>query len=169
MGRDPFVVALSELRAGAERRVVRSGRLENALVADVDCRVPAGTEAVAEVAVLVFDGGVSVSGTVTSAWEGECRRCLAHMEGPLVARVREIFRRGGGPDEGTYPMTEDQLNLREMVLDSLFAALPVLPLCQEGCLGLCPTCGADRNVSPCRCQQDEMDTRWSVLDVLRET
>ena len=168
MGRDRFVVALSELRAGAERRVVRSGRLESALVAEVDCRVPAGAEAVAEVGVLVFDGGVSVSGTVTSAWEGECRRCLAHLEGPLVVPVREIFRRGGGPDEGTYPMTEDHFNLREMVLDSLFAALPVLPLCREGCLGLCPICGADRNVSPCGCQRDEVDPRWSALDVLRE-
>ena len=168
VGRDPFVVALSPLRAGAECKVVRSGRLESALVADVDCRVPAGAEAVAEVVVLAFDGGVSVSGTVSSAWEGECRRCLAHLEGPLVAPVREIFRRGGGPDEGTYPMTEDQLNLREMVLDGLFAALPVLPLCREGCLGLCPICGADRNVSPCECQRDEVDPRWSALDVLRE-
>lgn len=168
VGRDSFIVAFSELRAGAERRVVRTGRLASALVADVDSRVPAGTEAVAEVVVAAFDGGVSVSGTVTAAWEGECRRCLAHLEGPLVAPVKEIFRRGGGPDEGTYPMAEDQLNLREMVLDSLFAALPVLPLCQEGCLGLCPTCGADRNVSSCGCRQDEVDPRWSALEVLRE-
>ncbi len=33
-------------------------------------------------------------------------------------------------------MSDDHLNLREMVLDSLFAALPVLPLCRQTAAGL---------------------------------
>ena len=78
-----------------------------------------------------------------------------------------MFRRGGGADEGTYPMGEDHVNLREMVLDSLFSQLPVLPLCREDCLGICAICGADRNTSPCDCRQNDLDPRWSVLDVLR--
>lgn len=122
----------------------------------------------AEVVLASFDGGVSATGTVSSVWQGECRRCLKALEGQVVAPVKEIFRRGAEPDEGTYPMGEDQLNLREMVLDSLFGALPVLPLCKEGCLGICPVCGADRNVSPCDCKAPVGDPRWAVLDSLRE-
>jgi uncharacterized protein len=165
---DPFDVGLGDLRdlRGA-RPVVRRGRLPEALVADVDSRVPAGAEAVADLLLQAFDGGVAVSGTVSAPWEGECRRCLCSVDGDVVADVRELFRRGGCPDEGTYAMSEDHINLREMVLDSLFSALPLLPLCREDCRGICSRCGADRNTSPCDCHEIEVSPRWSALDVLR--
>ena len=35
-------------------------------------------------------------------------------------------------------MGDDHLNIREMVLDALFAALPVLPLCRRDCRGDMP-------------------------------
>ncbi len=167
MAIDPFEVALGDLRdhRGA-RRVVRRSRLSEALVADVDSRVPAEAEAAADLLLEAFDGGVAVSGKVSARWEGECRRCLCSVDGLLETDVREIFRRGGGPDEGTYPMAEDHVNLREMVLDSLFSALPVLPVCREDCLGICPRCGTDRNLAPCDCREVEVDRRWSALDVL---
>jgi uncharacterized protein len=165
---DPFDVALGELR---DRRgtfhVVRRGTLADALVAEVDSRVPAGAEVEADVVLDAFDGGVSVTGRVSSRWEGECRRCLRSLDGELSTDVRELFRRGGGQDDGTYRMGEDHLNLREMVMDTLFAALPLLPLCVEDCHGICPRCGADRNTAPCGCQEVEVDRRWAALDVLR--
>jgi uncharacterized protein len=164
---DPFEVLLGDIReTGRPRKLVKRGQLAQALVADVDSRVPAGAEAVAEVQLDAFDGGVAVSGTVSSPWEGECRRCLRPVGGELKARVRELFRRGGGEDEGTYPMAEDHINLRDMVLDTLFAALPLLPLCQDDCLGLCSVCGADRNTAPCDCTEAVADPRWSALDEL---
>lgn len=170
MSSQPFQVALGELPGpGCERRVVCSGRLTNALVADVDSRVPAGADAVVDVVLETFDGGVAVSGTVRSVWEGECRRCLAWLGGPLEAPIREIFRHGGGEGDGTYALAEDLLDLEEMVFDCLFAALPVLPLCRDDCLGICPDCGADRNVAPCACQRSAVDSRWAALDALRET
>jgi uncharacterized protein len=140
--------------------------LAEALVADVDSRVPGGSEAVADVTLQAFDGGVAVTGTVSGTWEGECRRCLGSLDGRLVAEVREIFRRGGGDEEGTYAMAEDHVNLREMVLDALFVSLPLLPLCREDCAGICAVCGADLNLAPCQCQEVAVDPRWSGLEVL---
>ena len=164
---DPFEVSLKELRnSRGTRHVVRSTVLAEPLVADVDSRVPAGAEALADVRLQPFDGGVAVTGTVSTKWEGECRRCLANVDGEISAEVRELFRRGGGEDEGTYQMGENHLNLREMVLDSLFASLPVLPLCRPDCRGICPRCGADRNVEDCGCEEVEVDPRWSALNVL---
>ncbi len=165
---DPFEVALGDFRdlRGA-RSVVRRGMLTEDLVADVDSRAPAGSEAVADVTLEAFDGGVAVTGKVSGTWEGECRRCLCSLDGRLVAEVREIFRRGGGDQEGTYAMAEDHVNLREMVLDTLFVSLPLLPLCRPDCAGIFPVCGADRNVAPCPCQDVVVDPRWSGLEVLR--
>ncbi len=167
---DPFEVALGDFRdlRGA-RSLVRRGLLAEALVADVDSRVPAGSEAVADVTLDAFDGGVAVTGKVSGTWEGECRRCLCSLDGQLVADVREIFRRGGGEQEGTYAMAEDHVNLRELVLDALFVSLPLLPLCREDCRGICAVCGADLNVAACQCRQVDVDPRWSGLEVLRMT
>lgn len=165
---DSFDVALGQLRdLRGTLHVARRGILTEALVADVDSRVPAGAEVVADVSLDAFDGGVSVAGKVSSRWEGECRRCLTSLDGGLATDVRELFRRRGGDEEGTYRMGEDHLNLRDMVLDALFASLPLLPLCRDDCRGICPRCGADRNTAPCACQEVEIDRRWAGLDVLR--
>jgi uncharacterized protein len=165
---DPFEVPLRELRShGGTRHVVRSSVLTEPLVADVDSRVPAGAEAVADLTLQPFDGGVAVTGTVSTTWEGECRRCLTSLDGEVSSEVREMFRRGGGENEGTYQMSDDHLNLREMVLDSLFASLPVLPLCRPDCRGICPRCGTDRNMADCGCLEVEVDPRWSALNELR--
>ena len=137
--------------------MVRRGVLAEALVADVDSRAPAGSVAEADVTLEAFDGGVAVSGKVSGTWEGECRRCLCSLDGELVTEVREIFRRGGGEQEGTYPMGEDHVSLRDMVLDALFVALPLLPLCREDCQGICAICGADLNVAPCDCEPVRVD------------
>lgn len=167
MTTDPFIVGLGDLRhMKGERHVVRQGEVTEALLADIDSRVPAGAVALADVVLESFDGGVAVSGTVSTRWEGECRRCLSPIDGQLEGQVREIFRRGGGADEGTYPMAEDHLNLRDMVMDALFSALPVLPLCRADCRGICPRCGAELNVAPCDCAEVEADPRWSALDPL---
>jgi uncharacterized protein len=165
---DPFEVSLRELRGSrGTRHTIRSVVLAEPLVADMDSRVPAGAEVVADLTLEVIDGGVAVTGTVSSNWEGECRRCLTGLDGEARAEVRELFLRGGGQDEGTYRLGEDQLNLRDMVLDSLFASLPVLPLCRDDCRGICPRCGANRNLEDCGCQEVQLDPRWSALNVLR--
>ncbi len=165
---DPFDVSLRDLRdSRGTKHVVRSSVLTEPLVAGADSRVPVGAEAVADVVLQAFDGGVAVTGTVSTRWEGECRRCLAGVDGPISAEVRELFRRGGGEHEGSYQMGDAHLNLREMVLDSLFASLPVLPLCRSDCRGICPRCGTDRNAQECGCEDVEFDARWSALDALR--
>ena len=165
---DPFDIALGALRdlRGA-RTLVRRGVLADHLVADVDSRAPAGSVAEADVTLDAFDEGGAGTGKVSGTWEGECRRCLCSLDGEVVTEVREIFRRGGGEQEGTYAMGEDHVNLREMVLDALFVSLPLLPLCREDCRGICAVCGADLNVAPCDCEPVRVDPRWSGLDVLR--
>jgi uncharacterized protein len=165
---DPFEVSLRELRGSrGTLHTVRSSLLIEPLVADEDSRVPVGAEMVADLTLEAIDGGVAVTGTVSSRWEGECRRCLAGLDGEISSEVRELFLRGGGEDEGTYRMSDDHLNLREMVLDSLFASLPVLPLCRPDCRGICPRCGTDRNLEDCGCAEVGFDPRWSALNVLR--
>ena len=38
-------------------------------------------------------------------------------------------------------------------------------LCSEDCKGLCPGCGVNLNVEPCRCKK-QADPRWAALEQL---
>ncbi len=38
--------------------------------------------------------------------------------------------------------------------DEILLALPINPLCQESCRGLCPVCGGNRNLTACTCKSE---------------
>jgi uncharacterized protein len=58
------------------------------------------------------------------------------------------------------------LDTRPLVIEQLQLNIPMKPLCDPGCLGLCPRCGAERNLLPdgeCRCAPPATDPRWAAL------
>jgi uncharacterized protein len=114
-----------------------------------------------------FIGGIMVTGTVSAPWRGACRRCAVPVDGELTTGVRERFVERPAPeDDEAYPIVDDALDLAPMARDAIVLELPTAPLCQEGCRGLCSTCGADRNHEDCGCVAPR-DPRWANLDVLR--
>jgi len=62
----------------------------------------------------------------------------------------------------------DRIDLAPLAREALLLELPLAPLCQAECAGLCPTCGADLNAGPCGCAGVVADARWLALDELRE-
>lgn len=163
-GERPFLVEVGELRSapGTRRKVHLEGSLSELAVSG---------SAVPEDATITFDGvlesvheGILVSGVVTSPWSGACRRCLGEAHGELSSTVRELCVEHGD-EEITYHLEGDELDLESLVHDACILELPLAPLCGEGCLGLCPECGADRNLEPCSCVPAP-DPRWAGLTVL---
>ncbi len=69
-------------------------------------------------------------------------------------------------DEDYYD--EPQVELQPIALEQVQLSLPMKPLCEEGCLGLCPSCGANRNRGECECPAEESDYRWDALRGIRE-
>ncbi|HEY7724978.1 MAG TPA: DUF177 domain-containing protein [Anaeromyxobacteraceae bacterium] len=69
-------------------------------------------------------------------------------------------------DEESYAGRE--IDLDPIVREQILLALPGYPLCREGCKGLCPVCGQDRNERECGCQRREPDPRWAGLEKYRE-
>jgi uncharacterized protein len=55
------------------------------------------------------------------------------------------------------------LDVNLMVLEQIELAMPMKFVCREDCRGLCCKCGADLNEGSCRCKNEEMDSRMSVL------
>ena len=55
------------------------------------------------------------------------------------------------------------LDLAAIAWEEFVLAMPLNPLCQPECKGLCPKCGSNRNTGSCNCQEEGGDPRLSVL------
>ena len=62
-----------------------------------------------------------------------------------------------------------EIDLGAELRDEILLAMPINPLCQEGCLGLCSVCGGNRNQSPCDCEdrQREVTSKLSALGKIK--
>ena len=167
--RRPFLVQVAALRKqnGATRVEHREGLIPG--LGAVSVVVPDDEPVVLDVTLASYPGGITVDGTVTAAWHGECRRCGGPVAGRMSARVRERFAPAGGTDrdEEAYPLEGDELDLEPLARDAVLLELPLAPLCADDCAGLCPTCGANRNTETCGCAPVG-DPRWAALDALRD-
>lgn len=109
--------------------------------------------------------------------DAECMRCLKPVQVPISIKFRDEFHSvvevNTGvvlpkPDEDDpFFITESHLiDLEQAIREYALIELPMQPLCQEDCKGLCPHCGANRNDGPCGCTDDESDSRFDVLKKL---
>lgn len=113
--------------------------------------------------------GVLVSGTVDTEVAGECGRCLDPFTDAVHVAVQELFVY---PDSTTDATTEDDevsrlegdlLDLEPIVRDAVVLALPMTPLCDPDCLGLCAGCGQRLDELPPAHSHEVLDSRWAVL------
>ena len=114
--------------------------------------------------------GILVTGRVEAETALECSRCLEEFSGQVEVEVCEMFVTPGHEhaDDDSYRVSDTEVDLEPMLRDAVTLALPLNPLCEEACEGLCPTCGKRRDQGPCDCREDETDPRWAALSALRE-
>ena len=114
--------------------------------------------------------------------KGECVRCLEPLERELDADFQEMFsypdaddriRHGGAGDdaedeEDTLFLEDDMFDLEPVLRDAVVLALPLQPVCQDDCPGLCSECGARLADDPDH-HHDAVDIRWAALQGLAGT
>ena len=72
------------------------------------------------------------------------------------------------PEELDVEFYSDRtIPLRDLAIEQIQLVIPMKPLCDERCLGLCPTCGANRNREECSCDSRLVDERWGALEGIR--
>lgn len=123
-------------------------------------------------------GITAVEGTINTAVDIACTRCLERITVPLkfdfVSRfvATESFGTSGEHEvhgeELDYDAIEgEQVDLTNVVREQLLLNLPQQVLCSEDCRGLCEKCGGNRNLIDCSCEDDELDPRWAALKNLK--
>lgn len=115
--------------------------------------------------------GILVTGTVEADATLECARCLKEFGSDVTVDVCELFVAPGheeSADEDAYRVAGQELDLEPMVRDALVLALPLNPVCEAACKGLCARCGKDLSGGPCDCSEDDVDPRWAELATLKD-
>src|SRR5712692_3259811 len=117
---------------------------------------------------------VDLQGEINAGVEVECDRCLK----PIAVEVETSFdvrylpaaeyRRAENHELDANDLSlalfdGEAIDIDQLVREQILLALPLRRLCRDGCRGLCPICGLDRNVSNCECEIRESDPRWSAL------
>lgn len=108
-----------------------------------------------------------------------CGRCLEAFTVQVRAEVDTRFlprfpeRRAEEleltPDDLELDFFEnDLLELDRLLQTEAMLGLPMKPLCREGCRGLCPVCGGNRNTHPCACEARPPDPRLAALKAFAE-
>ncbi len=156
-------------RPGASRRVDLALPLPEGL--DLELAEVVGSLHLRAVIESVVEG-LLVRGTLSAQLRLSCARCLRGVDEGATADVAELFtdpeRLEAAEDvDPGYEIRDGVLDLDTLLRDALVPAVPYQPLCEEGCRGLCGTCGADRNRQQCDCTSVDVDPRWLVLEGLR--
>jgi uncharacterized protein len=177
--RNPLVIDTHELgrRPGALRRLTRTVDAPKDFGVRGVIGVPEGAPVVLDLRMESVMEGVLVTGTAGATAEGECVRCLEPLRQETEAEFQELFSypdaddRGrvraepgddAEDDEDRYFVEDDLIDLEPVLRDAVVLALPMQPVCQDDCPGLCSECGARLADDPDH-HHDAVDIRWAAL------
>lgn len=70
-----------------------------------------------------------------------------------------------GKDLDITYVPEDKVDLGDVLTEQIHFKIPLQPLCNEGCKGVCTNCGTDLNAGQCACAKlAKRNTAFSVLE-----
>ena len=176
---DPIIISVDERLAGAGSVLPVAGHIDDDSysVGDHDFRLPGGIDY--DLVLTNAGEGILASGIVRAHVLGTCDRCLEDAEFDIASEVDEYFL-FEAPAEEDLSDDEDEvdfslvgedhtIDLAEPIMAAIVMETPFVVLCREDCKGLCPHCGADRNVTDCDCDKKQIDPRFAALRALLDS
>jgi uncharacterized protein len=147
--RNPLVFDTRDLGPGMARTLIRTVAAPEHMGVEM-ARVPPGADVTLDLQLEGVTEGVLVTADVTAPLAGECARCLEPFSTATQLRFQELFRleeadadNGESADEEDYLLdASGQLDLEPALRDAVVLELPLSPLCEDDCQGLCTECGA---------------------------
>jgi uncharacterized protein len=116
---------------------------------------------------------VFIEGTVATAVEMPCCRCLEMARLPLQSSFKYTFAPSPSRPEKEVELNAEDLDfayyegdiidLDAVISEQILLQIPIKPLCAELCRGLCPHCGINLNTTSCNCQNSVPDERLAIL------
>ena len=112
---------------------------------------------------------LNISGKVTLEIVIPCSRCLEDVTEEFdldfernVDMALSESERMAALDEHNYIDGYD-LDVDKLVYGEIVMNWPMQGLCKEDCKGLCPSCGANLNLTTCDCDSTDLDPRMAKI------
>ncbi|WP_085930622.1 YceD family protein [Hoyosella subflava] len=166
----PFVLDVRTLgrSPGTMREEHRSVALKTRVGLEM-IGIPAGELLEMDLRLEAVSEGVLVSGTIDGTATGECVRCLEDFEEPVEVSITELFAYPGSATSETtdedeiYRIEDELIDLEPVVTDTIGLSLPLQPVCDEDCPGLCSECGVPLAIADSGHSHAILDPRWAAL------
>ena len=116
-------------------------------------------------------GVLRLKGTIKTIYSTACARCLKPLDILLTAETDMILSDDPETEEedDLFVLTGDSVDPADVLVPALILQVQMTYLCKEDCKGLCPHCGADRNVTDCGCEKKQIDPRFAALRALLDS
>lgn len=123
--------------------------------------------------------GIFVRARMDGSMSDVCSRCVKPVAYPVHLEFEEEYlptvdvTTGAavdleeGDDDPYRISPRHVLDLSEPARQYWALALPMAPLCDENCAGLCPVCGEEISDAGHACTREQVDARWSKLADLK--
>lgn len=107
-------------------------------------------------------GALLLQGNARTEGVCACSRCLEDASVSFNAAIEGYFLIS--PEEVDEDLEDDEfqvlpedhkIDIAPLIEQGLLLNAPLQPLCQDDCAGLCPHCGANKNVEPCSCSAEQ--------------
>jgi len=119
-------------------------------------------------------GGLELRARLSAQTRLPCSRCLEPFETGLDAAVEltlvgdavefgEVEAEMSPEDADVFYAEEGRVDFARIANEQILLELPLKPICDRSCLGLCPSCGANRNRIECDCRGADLDPRLVPL------
>ena len=129
--------------------------------------------------IVEISGGYELTGCLDGMYRLSCSRCLEpftrsfHVSVRLILAPRPEFsdpERDLAADELDLVFYDDHIiDIGKILRDEIVVNMPLKPVCDENCRGLCPVCGQNLNKNNCRCEPEADAGAWNALKVIKKT
>ena len=141
--------------------------------------VPAGETIEVDARLESVTEGILLSADVYAVAKGECIRCLDPVEIVIERKIQELYNYEPTNERGKKKKNEPEIDdldiedelmmqgqimdLETPIRDAVVLSLPINPLCNQDCLGLCPECGEKWAGLAQDHAHETIDARWAGL------
>jgi uncharacterized protein len=120
---------------------------------------------------------ILVRGNLSGQLELACSRCLEPFTPPVAIEFDLLLVPGPPAATAKEELSPDDLDLdyytgeivdlESILREQIILMLPLKPLCEESCKGLCPHCGTNLNRETCSCKTDDANSPFARLAKLK--
>jgi len=172
--RNPLVFDTRDLGPGSARTLTRTVPAPAHMGVGL-ARIPAGADLELEIQLEGVSEGVLATVSAAGPLGGECARCLEPFTASTKVRFQELFVLAGESvrDEGdnsadSYRLDgSGLLDLEPALRDAMVLELPLSPLCEDGCQGLCVDCGVRLADAEPGHRHEQRGAMWAALKDFR--